>query len=52
MSDINLEVVYFEKGGPQNTDKTLEIAKKYAEQFGVKEIVIASTTGMTAQIDF
>ncbi|MFX0074209.1 MAG: hypothetical protein ACFE96_02105 [Candidatus Hermodarchaeota archaeon] len=49
MSDINLEVVYFEKGGPQNTDKALEIAKKYANQFGVKEIVIASTTGMTAQ---
>jgi len=27
MSDINLEVVYFEKGGPQNTDKELEIEK-------------------------
>jgi len=49
MSDINLEVSYFETGGPHNTDKALEIAKKYAEQFGIKEIVIASTTGMTAQ---
>lgn len=49
MSDISINVTYFEKGGPQNTDKTLEIAKKYADQFGVKEIVIASTTGMTAQ---
>lgn len=49
MSDINLDVLYFEKGGPHNTDKALEVAKKYADQFGVKEIVIASTTGMTAQ---
>jgi hypothetical protein len=49
MSDISLEVVYFEKGGSHNTDKALDIAKKYADQFGIKEIVIASTTGMTAQ---
>ena len=49
MVDLNLEVTYFENGGPHNTDKALEIAKKYADQFGIKEIVIASTTGMTAQ---
>jgi hypothetical protein len=49
MPDINLDVLYFEKGGPQNTDKALDIAKKYATKFGIKEIVIASTTGMTAQ---
>ncbi|MBY9020939.1 MAG: hypothetical protein KGD67_07765 [Candidatus Lokiarchaeota archaeon] len=49
MADMNLEVTYFEKGGPQNTERALEIAKKYADQFGIKEIVIASTTGMTAQ---
>ena len=49
MANLNLEVTYFEKGGPQNTEKALEIAKKYADQFAIKEIVIASTTGMTAQ---
>ncbi len=49
MPDLNIEVTYFENGGPQNTEKALEIAKKYAEKFGIKEIVIASTTGMTAQ---
>ncbi|MFW9951993.1 MAG: hypothetical protein ACFFKA_17885 [Candidatus Thorarchaeota archaeon] len=49
MSDLNLDVLYFEKGGPQNTDIALDIAKKYATKFGIKEIVIASTTGMTAQ---
>jgi len=48
MTDLNIEVVYFEKGGPQNTSKSLEIAKKYADQFDIKEIIMASTTGTTA----
>jgi hypothetical protein len=48
MTDLNIEVSFFEKGGPQNTDKALEIAKKYADQFDVREIVMASTTGTTA----
>lgn len=48
MTDLNIEVTYFEKGGPQNTEKALQIAKKYADQFNVKEIVIASTKGTTA----
>ena len=49
MSDLNLEVTYFEKGGAQNTERALEIAKKYANQFHIKDIVIASTTGTTAE---
>lgn len=49
MADLNLEVTYFEKGGPQNTERALEIAKKYADQFGIKDIVIASTTGTSAE---
>ena len=49
MTDLNLEVTYFEKGGPHNTDKALEIAKKYVDQFSIKDIIIASTTGMTAE---
>jgi hypothetical protein len=48
MTDLNIEVTYFENGGPHNTSKALKIAKKYADQFSVKEIVIASTTGSTA----
>jgi len=48
MTDLNIEVTYFEKGGPQNTNKALEIAKKYADQFNIKDILIASTTGTTA----
>jgi hypothetical protein len=49
MADLNLDVTYFEKGGPQNTQRALEIAKKYADQFGIKDIVIASTTGASAE---
>jgi len=49
MADLDLEVTYFETGGPHNTDKALDIAKKYAEQFGVKDIIMASTTGTTAE---
>jgi len=49
MVDLNLEVTYFEKGGPQNTDKAIKIAKKYADKYNIKDIVIASTTGTTAE---
>ncbi|MHA1293591.1 MAG: pyruvate kinase alpha/beta domain-containing protein [Promethearchaeota archaeon] len=49
MVDLKIEVTYFEKPGPENTDKTLNIAKKYADQFGLKDIIIASTTGNVAE---
>ncbi|MFX0175596.1 MAG: hypothetical protein ACFE85_05115 [Candidatus Hodarchaeota archaeon] len=49
MSDLKLEVTYFEKGGPQNTDKALEIAKKFADEFNINDIVLASTTGTVAE---
>jgi len=49
MADLNIEVTYFEKGGPHNTDKALEIAKRYADEFNIKDIVLASTTGTVAE---
>jgi len=49
MANLNIEVTYFEKGGPQNTEKALEIAKKYADEFNIKDIVLASTTGTVAE---
>lgn len=49
MTDLNLEVTYFETGGPHNTEKALEIAKKYADEFNIKDIVLASTTGTVAE---
>jgi len=43
-----MEFLYFEKPGPENTNKALELAKKNAELLKIKYIVIASTTGDTA----
>ena len=49
MDNINIEVTYFEKAGPANTDIALQIAKKYADQFNIKDIVVASTSGTVAE---
>ncbi len=46
---MELKIVYFEKpGGEVNTGKTLSLAKKRAEELGIKTIVVASTVGKTA----
>jgi hypothetical protein len=42
-----VQSVYSPEPGSVNTDKTLEIAKKRAEQLGIKTIVVASTSGET-----
>jgi hypothetical protein len=43
------KIVYFEKpGGEANTGKTLSLAKKRANELGIKTIVVASTVGKTA----
>jgi hypothetical protein len=44
---IEVQSVYSPEPGSVNTDKTLEIAKKRAEQLGIKTIVVASTSGET-----
>ncbi len=49
MSDLKLEVTYFEKTGLQNTDNALKIALKYAKHLNINDIVFASTTGMVAE---
>ncbi|KYH39497.1 MAG: hypothetical protein AYL32_015960 [Candidatus Bathyarchaeota archaeon B26-2] len=40
-------VVYFDRPGEGNTDEVLRLAKRRAEELGVKEIVVASTRGET-----
>ena len=48
--DVNLEksIIYFERKGVGNTDKTLEAARKRAEELGIRDIVVATTHGGTA----
>jgi len=40
--------MYFEKTGIENTDVTLKVAFNHAASKGVKDIIVASTTGYTA----
>lgn len=41
------KTVYFEKPGRENTDETLRLAKERAEALGIRNIVVASSTGAT-----
>ncbi|MBD3189985.1 MAG: hypothetical protein GF308_05055 [Candidatus Heimdallarchaeota archaeon] len=48
MSDVVETIVYFQKPGKENTEKTLKLAYEYAEEYNIPKIVIASTKGYTA----
>jgi hypothetical protein len=39
---------YFEKSGPANTGQTLALAQKRAAELGIKNIIVATTSGATA----
>ncbi|MEM2272808.1 MAG: pyruvate kinase alpha/beta domain-containing protein [Candidatus Bathyarchaeia archaeon] len=43
------KIVYFESGGRHNTDATLSLAKERALEKGIKNVIIASITGFTAE---
>ena len=40
--------MYFEKPGKENTERTLKLAAEKGREFGIDELVLASTTGSTA----
>jgi hypothetical protein len=42
-------ILYFDKPGRENTSETLAIARARAEQLGIRQVVIASSHGYTAQ---
>jgi hypothetical protein len=42
-------ITYFEKPGPDNTDKTLGLAADRAKELDIETIVLASSSGATAQ---
>lgn len=44
---IEKTIVYFSSPGEENTDIVLTLAKKRAEELGIKDIVVASTRGFT-----
>jgi uncharacterized protein len=47
MSEITLQSVYFDEPGPQHTERTLEVAKRRADELDVRTILVASTRGET-----
>jgi len=47
MKSVERKTVYFENPGKQNTESVLELAKNYAQAEGIRNIVVASTTGET-----
>ncbi len=50
MADVVGETVYFERPGPGNTARTLEIAKQRAEELDIGTVLIASTRGKTGAL--
>lgn len=42
-----MDLILFEKAGKENTEATLQCAKKNADQLGIKAIILASTKGDT-----
>lgn len=47
MNSSEAKTVYFAKGGPENTDATLALAMERAVQLGLRDIIVASTSGAT-----
>jgi hypothetical protein len=47
VANITCKTVYFENPGPQNTEETLKLAKKRAEELDIRNIIVSSTTGET-----
>jgi len=46
-SEVQVNAAYFEKPGKENTQRTFELAKRRAEELGIKTILVASTRGET-----
>ena len=47
MRAVERKTAYFETPGKQNTESVLELVKTYAQAEGIRDIVVASTTGET-----
>ena len=47
MTETIVRCVYFERPGPQNTARTLEIVGQRAEALDIRTILVASTRGET-----
>lgn len=46
---MELTTLLFEKGGPHNTEATLQLVRERALSLGIKQVVVASSHGSTAR---
>jgi hypothetical protein len=47
VSETTVQSVYFEEPGPKNTARTLEIARRRADELDIRTVLVASTRGRT-----
>ena len=47
MEDTITQSVYYDQPGPQNTARTLEVARRRADELGIRTVLVASTRGAT-----
>lgn len=47
MAFVEKKTVYFDRSGEQNTDQLLQVVKNYLDKEGIRDAVVASTTGET-----
>jgi hypothetical protein len=50
MPDQEAGCVYFGAPGPQNTERTLQLAKERAEALGIRHVIVASVSGRTGAL--
>ncbi|MRR10013.1 hypothetical protein EG831_08080, partial [bacterium] len=41
---------YFEQPGPGNTAETLRLARRRADELGIRQVLVATTSGATAAL--
>jgi uncharacterized protein len=47
MSEVVASCTYFTETGPENTGRTLNLARARAEELGIQKVVVATTSGAT-----
>ena len=47
MTEQVVSTTYFSQPGPDNTERTLLLARQRAEQLGIEQVLVASTSGQT-----
>jgi len=49
-AEIKKDIVYFSEAGKRNTERCIELAVKRANELGINDFVVASTSGYTANV--